>query len=219
MAAWMVVSPVLRVLQPDEGIMRLPDGSRVELAARTQLDVRYTDRTRALDLQSGAAYFTVAPNKDQPFIVTAGDLRVRALGTAFNIRRAANRTVLTVTEGKVEITRLNAEGAPTQARAGEQLTYDHEGPAPRVTSADTDAALAWREGRLEYIREPLEAVIADLNRYTVHPVVIADEAAKALRFSGTVLTANTQEWIAALPGILPLTVQNENGVDIIRSRP
>ncbi len=194
----------------------LPDGSRVELAAKSTVAVRYTDALRGVELRKGEAWFSVAPNKEIPFVVDAGSVRVRAIGTAFNVRRAGERVVITVTEGSVDVQRKD-DASRTLLSAGKQLAVTtDEAPAPAVT-IDPATALAWREGRLEYVGEPLEAVIADINRYATRPVVIADDSSKRLRFSGTVMIGYTNEWVRALPGEFPVRVTEQNGVDVIQS--
>jgi len=223
------------VIESDEAVhaAMLPDGSRVELASKSTLAVHYTGAARSLDLRDGEAYFTVTPNKRRPFIVTADGVSVRAVGTAFNVRSAAGRVVVTVTEGTVDIyqqsSRSAPAGKPVRAGAGFQVVWQTGGAAPgqaeraqagaepaRV-SVKPATAVGWREGRLEYLDEPLEAVVADVNRYAIRPVVIADDAARKLRFSGTVMVGLTDEWLSALPRQFPVTLQRQNGVDMIHS--
>jgi transmembrane sensor len=195
----------------------LPDGSKIELAARTIVAVQYTERQRLLEMQNGEAYFSVAPNRERPFIVKVGKLRVRAVGTAFNIRHSGERVVVTVTKGIVDVysvdpEQLDADAAdivsPAAVRvsAGSALTLAGPGMRPSLAAADPARALAWREGRLEYINEPLSAVIADVNRYSSRPVAIRDAAVAQLTFTGTVFTNSVEDWLQALPGEFPLEV-------------
>jgi transmembrane sensor len=204
----------------------LPDGSRVALASKSTVAVSYTNDTRALELRDGEAFFSVTPNKQRPFIVTAGGVSVRAVGTAFNVRRAAQRVVVTVTEGTVDVYRQGQGAAPVRAGAGFQVAWQvgtgqqadaATSDEPVMTSVKPAVAMGWRDGRLEYRDEPLDAVVADINRYATRPVVIADESARKLRFSGTVMVELTDEWLSALPSQFPVTLQRENGVDLIHS--
>jgi transmembrane sensor len=202
----------------------LPDGSKVAIASKSTVAVSYTDDTRALELRDGEAFFAVTPNKHRPFIVTAAGVSVRAVGTAFNVRRAAERVVVTVTEGTVDVYRQGQEAAPVRASAGSQVAW-HVGTRQRadaavsdepvMTSVNPTMAMGWREGRLEYRNEPLDAVVADINRYATRPVVIADDSVRKLRFSGTVMVELTDEWLGALPKQFPVTLERENGVDMI----
>lgn len=212
---------------------KLSDGSRLQLAARSVVEVDYAEDRRYLALRDGEAYFSVAHNPERPFVVHVDDVRVRAVGTAFNIRRAGQRSVVTVTEGTVEIYR-ERDGSEIRAVAGEQVTWEdapgndsHGDPAQepgdrgaiQVAAVDVSEVLAWREGRLEYTDEPLYAVIADFNRYSEHPVEIRGDAVRRLRFSGTLLTDVTEEWLYALPHLFPVDVRQQGDTYVIEPRP
>lgn len=202
----------------------LPDGSRVELASRSSVSVRYTKHERVLEMKTGEAFFSVAPHPERPFIVKIGGLRVRALGTAFNIRQAGRRTVVTVTEGKVRVdvpARLfesDRSASAVTVSAGNQLMWPDRGAKPVLTAMEPGRALSWKSGRLEYLNEPLAAVIADLNRYSAHPAVLGDEQAGEILFTGAVLTDATEHWLRAIPDVFPLKVETAaDGAMTIRS--
>lgn len=151
---------------------------------------------------------------------------MRAVGTAFNVRRAAGRVVVTVTEGTVDIYQEGRRSVALRASAGFQVAWHGDqvpsGAAatsddPVMTAVNPATAVGWREGCLEYLDEPLEAVIADINRYSSRPVIIADEPARKLRFSGTVMVGFTDDWLSALPGQFPVKLRSQNGVDVIHS--
>ena len=183
----------------------LPDGSRVDLAPRSQLEVHFTPEERMIEIGDGEAFFSVAHNRARPFVVRVGSLRVRAVGTAFDVRKTASRVAVTVSEGVVEVSGAGPGGSLLRLGAGEQLTSS-EGPRgqPVVAPADVSRTLAWRQGRLEYLKEPLASVIADVNRYREHPVLIRDESVGRILFSGTVFTAHTDVWVKALPRVFPV---------------
>jgi len=212
----------------------LSDGSKMELAAKSVVAVHYSEARRAIELREGEAYFTVAPNKERPFVVAAGNVRVRAVGTAFNVRQSGGRAVITVTKGKVDVYRIDpgvddsatAGGSTRQqshlirVAAGEQVSWDEPGAQdPVVAAVDPAVALGWREGRLAYDNEPLGSVIADYNRYSRRQVVIDSDTVRNLRFSGTLLTGSTREWLRALPGEFPVQVRDHDGVDVIEPLP
>lgn len=204
----------------------LSDGSRVELAANSVVTVHYDEQHRNLSMENGEVFFSVAHNPQRPFIVAAGDVRIRAVGTAFNVRHAADRVVVTVTEGTVKVYRSVDSDEDADAEAGHavvvsvggQVSWDANDKNPTVGAVDPQSVLGWREGRLEYNNEPLGAVIADLNRYTRQPVFIRGEAGK-LRFSGTLLAHATDEWLRALPGEFPVEVLHQGGSILIQARP
>src|SRR5688500_15973040 len=77
---------------------RLTDGSTVELNTGTRLTVHVDDESRRVELVAGEATFSVAHDPTRPFIVTAGEATVRALGTRFNVRRRVESVDVLVTQ-------------------------------------------------------------------------------------------------------------------------
>src|SRR5262249_46468625 len=152
--------------------------------------------SRALTLLRGEAFFQVAKNRAWPFIVRAGTTQVTAVGTAFNVRMSDNRTVVAVTEGRVEVATApkpsalptaHAPAAPrltAQVSAGEAISYVDDGNLQVLPSAEAPLATAWLNGRRQYRNEPLRYVLADVDRYTGKKIEVAG-AAGELRFTGT----------------------------------
>ena len=196
---------------------QLPDSSSVDLAVNSSVSVEYTATHRTLNLQSGEAFFSVAPNHARPFIVKAIGLRIRAVGTQFNVREADDRVVVTVAEGTVDVypARSDEIGADRSAvsvsgalrlSAGNEVTWVVATGERIVRATDAERALAWRVGRLEFIDEPLAAVVADINRYSSRKLVIRDPATARLTYTGTVLIGSIDEWLRAMPDEFPIKV-------------
>ncbi len=68
----------------------------------------------ACRLDSGEALFDVAKNPRRPFIVTAGDRQVVALGTSFVVRRQERQVTVTLIEGKVAVTPVAETSNPSE---------------------------------------------------------------------------------------------------------
>ena len=211
----------------------LPDGSRVRLGARSRLFVNFTPQTRYLVLEGGEAFFEVAKDKERPFVVQAGEVTIRAVGTEFNVRRVMDKTIVAVIEGVVEVRqsvrpddrrpRQAANGSASKAirvAAGEQVSIDPAAAVVSVRQIDSEAVIGWQEGRLEFVDEPLGMVIGTINRYSHREIVITDKAIRELHFSGTVSREHIDEWLSALPEIFPVDVRRVgNETVLISQRP
>lgn len=81
----------------------LDDGSRVDLNTATHLTVHLSRDRRAVALETGEVLFEVAPDPARPFVVTAGALRIRDIGTRFDVDRRPERVTVAVLEGRVQI--------------------------------------------------------------------------------------------------------------------
>ena len=169
----------------EQRTIQLADGSTVELNARSQVEVRLTARQRDVTLLEGQALFRVAKDKQRPFIVSAGDAQVRAVGTEFDVYRKQAETVVTVIEGRVET--YDQSGSPGAAAivlsAGEQLTVlPHTVSKP--TRTDTGVATAWVQNRLIFEETSLSDVAEEFNRYNRRPLTIDDSELQKIKISG-----------------------------------
>jgi len=205
----------------------LPDGSQIALGGATQLTTRYTRARRDVDLGAGEAYFQVAHDTARPFIVAAGKISIRAVGTAFNVRRTGERVTIAVAEGRVRVAgsggaaigKASAADA-LEAVAGQQISYDPRASGLTVSAIPPARAASWREHRLEFVNEPLDSVVANINRYSPRPLVLADARIGTLAFTGTVDPGALDAWLRALPKILPVRVGGDaRQVTISAARP
>jgi transmembrane sensor len=169
----------------EQRTIALPDGSTVELNARSSVQVHLTGRQRNVTLLEGQALFRVAKDTQRPFVVRAGDAQVRAVGTEFDVYRKQSETVVTVVEGRVETydeSGRAGEGAIVLS-AGERLTVlPHTVTKP--TRADPLVATAWLQKRLIFEETPLSEVAEEFNRYNQRQLTIEDRELKKVKISG-----------------------------------
>jgi len=131
-----VPSDAQRVLLVDGTIVKLKEGSRVEPA--------FSATERRVRLVNGEAYFKVSPDAGRPFIVLVGDVAVRAVGTAFNIRFDPKQVEVLVTEGKVRVDdhvhgRSMLGGSAPKYRDEESTAHALRNPAELLTSTSAPA--------------------------------------------------------------------------------
>lgn len=154
----------------------LQDKSIATINSGTRIEVEFTARQRKINLRKGEAWFEVAKDKSKPFIVEAGDARIRAVGTAFSVRRFANGTEVLVTEGTVEVWSRDQNAQRRQLRAGERAFLAQEASVISVARqpSEINRKLAWREGKLILTNQTLNDAVADFNRYSARTIVIVD---------------------------------------------
>lgn len=158
--------------------VQLADRSTISINSASQLEVHLTDAQRRVALAHGEAWFDVAKDRARPFVVEAGDVRVRAVGTAFSVRRHAQGAEVLVTEGVVEIWANGGTAPRRRLAAGELALLPGDGSAPRIGTNPAEVArrLAWREGKLVFQNQPLGDAVAEFNRYNARQIVVADPA-------------------------------------------
>jgi transmembrane sensor len=155
----------------------LPDGSIAAINTDSSVDVDFRTERRVVGLASGEAWFQVAKNRSRPFVVEVGKIRVRAIGTAFSVRRRDEGADVLVTEGVVETWVEGAEGHLVRLSAGQQA-YVAENAGIKVSTpqaARIDRTLAWRSGQIDLAGESLAEAIAEFNRYNSRKILLLDE--------------------------------------------
>lgn len=188
--------------------VQLTDGSRLELAPGTRVDIDLDGSQRTLHLYAGELFVQVAPDARRPFEVEAGGGRMRALGTAFDVRNEAGKVRLVVTEHRVGVT-LPTSPAPLTAQVGEGQAVDFDGShLSAVRPVDADAVTAWRRDRLVFHERPLGEVLDELARYHHGVLWTRDERLRELRVTGTFETADVPAQLALLQRALPIRIRH-----------
>ena len=155
-------------------IAKLDDGSTIVLNTASRTHVRMTPEQRSVALDDGEAWFAVAKDRARPFIVSAGDVRVRAVGTAFAVRRHVGRAEVTVTEGRVRVWSVAAPERFVTLDAGKHaVVADASGTAETiVTAAKPAETLAWRKGEIVLDGMTLGDAAAEFNRYNTRQLSV-----------------------------------------------
>tara|TARA_R110002126_G_scaffold290914_1_gene449467 strand:+ start:7582 stop:8538 length:957 start_codon:yes stop_codon:yes gene_type:complete len=187
-------------------IVRLDDGSIIHMNALSAIAVDYSDQVRKIRLLRGEAFFEVAADPQRAFTVEAGDTRVTALGTAFNIHRADDETDVTVTHHSVLVEFADPDQTQIRLNEGEHVGYDTTGAISQVTPKDAASALAWRKGLLVLDNVRLSHVAQELERHFTGRILIASPGLADRRISGTMAISDTPAALAFLEQALNLNV-------------
>ncbi|MDN6859771.1 FecR family protein [Pseudomonas sp. CAN2814] len=187
----------------------LVDGTRVFLAADSALRVDYSEGFRDVQLLRGEAYFEVTHDANRPFRVTAGDSRVRVLGTGFDVHREGDDLTVAVRHGKVVLqAQLAAPGEQTLT-AGDRARLPSGAGEAQLDRVPVAAIAAWRDGMLAFHNQPLGALVDELSQYRAAPIRLGDERLAQKPISGNVRLARPDDFLAALPVLLDVRVQRK----------
>jgi ferric-dicitrate binding protein FerR (iron transport regulator) len=163
----------------------LPDGSRVHLNRNTE--IKYPSRFRGEQREvsvEGEAFFDVIPNRDKPFVVEAGNARIRVTGTSFNVLTSnknndvevmvkSGQVILSDKNGKQEVV-LDADLIGTMGNTSNS-SYRNSDPN----------YLSWSTEVLTYEGTPLEKTFSDLKRVHNIEVIATDSSILDKRISTT----------------------------------
>jgi transmembrane sensor len=203
----------------------LPDGSGITLNTDTILETIFTATGRAVRLERGQAYFSVARDPSRPFVVTTAAGVVTAVGTAFDVLLAADRFQVLVEEGKVSIVPVAEREQEASRGAGPavkslpvgkgQRFLAVPGNLPSIAEIDVARQLRWRTGFVEFDDVTLAEAVRELNRYSNHVVQLRDERVAALRISGVFRVGQIDRFLDVTGELLPIEISRPLGAPIM----
>lgn len=220
-------------------LLTLADGTEVRLNAGGELAEQFTATERSVRLARGEAHFTVTKDPARPFVVTAGAMQVRAIGTAFNVNLQPARVEVLVTAGRVAVatspderiqsstSRPDADAAPrpgavpppAELGAGERAVLSIPLARPptaapdlvvtRVDAAEMTRTLAWQDELVRFGGATLAEIAAEFERRTGHRVILADPALAQVRLGGRIRADNVEGFSSLLATMLDIEVERD----------
>jgi transmembrane sensor len=206
--AWTVYKAVMgqirRVVLADKSVMRLNGASTVRIV--------YEDSDRRAAMGEAEAAFAVTQSARRPFLITSGDRTVRIDGGEVNVLRqttpAGSTTVVTVRHGQAKVFPVGqSEDTGLTAGPGQQVTWVDGQPDAAAGPVRADNAFAWESRQLAYDQAPLKEVVADLNRYVLRPIRLADPSLDALPFTGVIALQGEDAMLRKIEAKLPVQSQ------------
>lgn len=220
--AWLTSPPpepepvTLSTAARERSNVTLGDGSKVQMDVSSKLAIRLTQRQRSIELKDGRALFEVARDPARPFTVQAGNGRVTAVGTRFQVQREATQVVVTLVEGTVLVEQRQAGSLHEERlQSGYQLVYSVDGSYWAKRAVDALTATSWSSGHLVFRGAPIADALSDINRYATRKIRIGDPTLNRLEISGTFTPGDSAGITRALTEILPVRLEDSNPAEII----
>jgi transmembrane sensor len=213
----------------EQRIVDLTDGSQVTLNANSRLVVQFDEGARKITLKRGEALFDVAKDRSRPFVVVAGDRKVIALGTSFEVRReepAGSTFAVTLVEGHVAIEPISSPDALPNA-SGNGVTLLNPGERLRFAGATNESldspsierVTAWRHGQLIFDNTSLGEAAAEFNRYSTRKLTIDGTAVQSLRVGGVFKISDPYSFAQSMAGTYHLrTIVRGNTITLTDAR-
>lgn len=224
--------------------LMLEDGSLVELNRGAAAEAAYSPTARRVRLLRGEASFTVAKDAARPFIVSAGGVEVRAVGTVFNVRLDPAAVEVVVTEGQVRVAapelvvpasagpaNFPARSGPTNEstaaqlslRAGQSAVVSLAPAAPppqpvTLAPAELTARLAWQPRLLDFTDAPLAEIVAGFNRRNAVQLTVAEPALAARRLSAAFRSDNVEGFVRLMESDFGMSAEWRDGREIVLRR-
>ena len=198
----------------------LPDGSVMAVNVDSRVNYTFSERRR-IRMDEGEATFFVRKDPQRPFIVTAGAYDVRAVGTAFNVRRRGDAMEVSVSEGVVAIIARSDGRELMRLKAGEMsvLPPNPAQARPAVVVVPIETVGQWRMRVIEYDDVPAGALIAELNRFYDRPLRIAEPGLADRRITVRLRVEDRDRTLHTVAGLLDARIQPGSGFDTLQAVP
>lgn len=192
---------VVKTQNGERATITLPDGTSVTMNARSSL--RYSPgnfNTKIREIAfDGEAYFNVKKDPEHPFSIYADGLRVKVLGTVFNLQARKEKSVaeLTLIEGQVLLTALAHDSSVILNPKQQAILDKLEGSIQTRKMSDTQNVTAWKRKELIFKNTPLKSVIETISRNYGVDIVINHKSMDD-PFTGTMPDNNINEDLVIL---------------------
>jgi ferric-dicitrate binding protein FerR (iron transport regulator) len=203
--------------------IHLEDGSAIWLSSGTNLIMDKNKQGETIAQLDGEAYFDLIPNPARKFVVDLGHLKVRDIGTKFNIRAYKSEQTISASlvEGKIDLFKESEKSFMT-VKPGEYIKFDKADKKIEVNQKDPSLITAWKEGKFVFIDQPLSEICVELENWYNAEIQIEDEKLASTRYTSVVKRSTTIEMVLK---ILSITDQihyeitnKKEGKDIIKIR-
>ena len=181
-----VVYNTLTVPVSGEYCLVLADGTKVFLNSGSEIRYPAMFRGKRREvLLKGEAWFEVAKDSGREFLVHAGAMDVKVLGTSFNVKayEKLETVATTLVEGSVEIA---CDGESFRIVPGEQFVYDKNSREANVMMVDTELYTSWKDGYYKFRQATLKEIMTTLSLWYGLNVFYQNESAKHVEFTGKV---------------------------------
>ncbi|WP_346863214.1 FecR domain-containing protein [uncultured Draconibacterium sp.] len=190
--------------------VELPDGSMVWLNSGSKISYNnlFAANNRNITL-IGEAYFEVTKNEDIPLIVTSNEIKVKVLGTKFNVAAYPESEIISVVleSGKVELLSTKEANFQCHLKPGERATFNKLKRNLEVNEVNTVKYTSWKDGMINIFDQTMEELVERLETRYNQKFDYAAEL-KDYHFTFTIKNELLEETIDLMEKIAPIkTVQ------------
>lgn len=197
----------------------LSDGTKLWLnsGSRAIFPVVFTKDKREIFIE-GEAYLEVAHDQSKPFFVVTNQIRVKVLGTKFNVSAYPDDLVTSVVlvEGSVQAT---IDSKKVTMKPNQLLTYEKTSGQTAFRDTDVLPFISWKDGWMYCEKEKMETIAIKLSRYYNTTIEFKDIEAKELTLTGKLdLKTECIDIFKAISSTAPIIFEVQNDVIIISNK-
>lgn len=188
----------------------LPDGSLVWLNAETIVKYRQRKDKREVSLE-GEAYFEVTHSELYPFIVETENVKVKVLGTRFNVSHYNNSKVTeaSLLSGKITMS-VDGSNNEVELAPGEKVIYTDGQGVVLKRNIKVQNEISWRRGILVFDNEPFNEFVKKLERYYAVKFTYEKSAFENIHYTGSIDNLNIDNVLEFINLTVPISYKIDN---------
>lgn len=195
----------------------LSDGSIVWLNANSQIKTPkgFNGKLRQVSIEEGEVFFNVKKDEAHPFIVQAGSLKVKVLGTSFDIKTYKEfKTIsVSVVTGKVAVS--NKDKMLSTLTPGKQLVYNANDHQFQLKEIDSDKIMSWQQGSTYLEQADFDELAMLIKNIYGLNIKAGSQTVKDYRFNLKIIHSLPQEEVLTLIEQLHNSHFRKEGNDLI----
>lgn len=151
----------------EQRTIQLPDGTEVKINSNSLLiyPKEFHGEQRRVHL-SGEAFFNVQRNEDMPFVIGTEALKIRVLGTQFNVESYPEDEYITTVldQGSVKVYHTENEAGGIVMKPDEKLIYSNKNNTFNLVQANAGEGSSCTQGKILFDEQPLSYILKTLER-------------------------------------------------------
>ncbi len=197
----------------------LPDNTLIDLDVHSSIEVNYYKNKRLINFPSGKALFSVAKDKNRPFIIRSGNTNIEVLGTKFELINIANLRQINVIEGFVKIAYKYNQKFKNLIilQKGQSFSFNNLGLNISLQDIKLQDIAKWKNDLIKFENTSLKEALKEFARYSNTNIILENYKVSQFKISGVFSIKELDKFIKALPEIYPLRIQRHK--DIIKILP
>lgn len=200
--------------------IELNDGSKIWLNSGSQLQFTEKSKKRVVASLTGEAYFEIAHDPGREFMVDVANIRIRDLGTKFNIKAYDTDDEITATllEGKIDVQNVKGESL-FEMNPSDHFSFRRSTDKYNLTKIDPSFVAAWKDGKFVFIDKNLREICNELEKWYDVQITISNSELESGKYTSilkrTTTISQMLEMLKVTTGLEYEIKTNKNGLDMI----
>ncbi|WP_044415416.1 FecR family protein [Halarcobacter anaerophilus] len=192
---------------------KLPDGSIISLDAKTNLNIEFYKNRREAFLTNGKVIFSIAKDKNRPFVISSDNIQIEVVGTKFEVINLDNKITINVQEGRVKTYHLNKnkkrENTIILTKA-DTITYTNKGEVNNYSKINPEKIAIWQDDLINFNQVTLKEAFIEFAKYTNNTFEFSSNEIKNYLVTGEFKSNQLDIFLNTIIKIYPIKIEKKD---------